>query len=570
MRYLALITDYDGTLATAGSVSDATAAAVQRLRTSGRHVVLATGRRLDDLLAVCPFVEMFSYVVAENGALVYDPKSRETTLLAEPLPDRFIDAVKDANIPIEVGSVILATHVPHQARVLEIIQQLGLELKIVFNRGAVMILPAGTNKAVGTKYALRRLGLSPHEIVAVGDSENDHSILQLAECPVAVANALDAIKEVAAFVTPSSAGQGVIELIDDLIANDLRQLDDQLTHRHIALGIRLDQTVIRIPPYGSNILVAGPSGSGKSTFAAGLLERLISQSYQICVVDPEGDYVTFQSLVTVGDQGKVPSINEILRILEDPDVNVNVNLLGVPLLERPHFFTELFLNLKAMRARTGRPHWFVLEEVHHLLPTTWRQAALSLPQQLGETLLITVHPDHVAPAILAMVDVVVAVGRKPLETFRQFAATSGSAPLSFLPNELASYEDDVICWLVRSGLAPFRMRVIHGKAQRLRHIRKYAVGDMKTGSFWFRGPKNIHNLSAPNLSLFCHIGRGIDQETWLYHLRRGDFSRWIRKSVKDDDLAALVQQIEQDTNSNPQDTRNRICSVIEARYTLAE
>lgn len=569
MRYLALITDYDGTLATAGSVSSATAAAVQRLRASGRHIVLATGRRLDDLLAVCPFIEIFSYVVAENGALLYNPKSRETTLLAEPLPDRFINAVRDANIPIEIGVVILATHVPYQARVLEIIQQLGLELKIVFNRDAIMILPAGINKAIGTKHVLRRLGLSPHEIVAVGDSENDHSILQLAECPVAVANALDAIKEVAAFVTRSSAGEGVIELIDDLIANDLKQVDDKLARRHIALGIRLDQTVIRVPPYGCNILVAGPSGSGKSTFAAGFLERLISQSYQICVVDPEGDYVTFQSLVTVGDQGRVPSIKEILRILEDPDINVNVNLLGVPLLERPHFFTELFLNLKAMRARTGRPHWFVLEEVHHLLPTTWRQAALSLPQKLGETLLITVHPDHVEPAILAMVDVVVAVGRAPLDTFRQFAAKSG-APLSLLPNELTSYEGDVMCWLVRGGLAPFRMRVLHGKAERLRHIRKYAVGDLKSASFWFRGPKSNHNLSASNLSLFCHIGKGIDQETWLYHLRRGDYSRWIRESVKDEDLAALVQQVEQNKNLSPQDTRNRICDAIEARYTLAE
>ena len=569
MRYLALITDYDGTLATAGRVSDTTAAAIQRLRASGRHIVLATGRRLDDLLAVCPFIEMFSYVVAENGALLYDPKSRETTLLAEPLPDRFINAVRDASIPIEIGIVILATHVPYQARVLEIIQQFGLELKIVFNRDAVMILPAGINKAVGTKHVLRRLGLSPHEVVAVGDSQNDHSILQLAECPVAVANALDAIKEVAAFVTRSSAGEGVIELINDLIANDLREVDDKLARRHIALGIHLDQTVIRVPPYGCNILVAGPSGSGKSTFAAGFLERLMSQSYQICVVDPEGDYVTFQSLVTVGDQGRVPSIKEILRILEDPDVNVNVNLLGVPLLERPHFFTELFLNLKAMRARTGRPHWFVLEEVHHLLPTTWRQAALSLPQKLGETLLITVHPDHVEPAILAMVDVVIAVGRAPLDTFRQFAATSG-APLSLLPNELASYEGDVMCWMVRSGLAPFRMRVVHGTAERLRHIRKYAVGDLKAASFWFRGPKSNHNLSASNLSLFCHIGRGIDQETWLYHLRRSDYSRWIRESVKDEDLAALVQQIEQNNNLSPQDTRNRICDAIEARYTLAE
>ena len=65
-------------------------------------------------------------------------------------------------------------------------------------------------------------------MVAVGDAENDHSILQIAECPVAVANALEAIKEVAAFVTGSPAGDGVIELIDDLIANDLKKADPLL------------------------------------------------------------------------------------------------------------------------------------------------------------------------------------------------------------------------------------------------------------------------------------------------------------------------------------------------------
>ena len=234
--------------------------------------------------------------------------------MAEPLPDRFINAVRDAKIPF-AGAVILATHVPHQIKILEIIQQLGLELKIVFNRGAVMVLPAGINKAGGTKHALRKLGLSPLEIVAAGDSENDHSLLQLAECPVAVANALDAIKEVAAFVTRSPAGEGVIELVENLIADDLKQFDDQIEHRHIALGKRLDQTVVGVPPYGYNLLVAGPSGSGKSTFATGFIERLISQSYQICVVDPEGDYVTLPSLVTVGDHGRVPSIKEIFRIL---------------------------------------------------------------------------------------------------------------------------------------------------------------------------------------------------------------------------------------------------------------
>jgi hypothetical protein len=512
---------------------------------------------------------LFSCVVAENGAVLYDPKTQETTLLADPLPDRFVKAVQGANIaPIEIGNVIVATHVPNQNMILQIIQELGLELKITFNRNAVMILPTGINKASGTKSALRKLSLSPHEIVAVGDSENDHSLLQLAECPVAVANALDAIKEVAALVTKSSAGEGVVELIDELIANDLKQVDPRLIHRHILLGTRLDGTVVRVPPYGPNILVAGPSGSGKSTLAAGFIERLIEKSYQVCIVDPEGDYVSVQSLMTIGDRDRVPSINEILGVLQDSDVNVNVNLLGVPVLDRPHFFTELFLNLQAMRARTGRPHWFVLDEVHHLLPASWGQASLSLPQALGETFLITVHPNHIAPAVLSMVDVAIAVGPSPLDTLREFGTSSGKLLFSLLPEQLTNSDGDVTCWLVSSGQDPFPMHVTHGKAERIRHYRKYAVGDLKWHSFWFRGPDKKHNLSAPNLAWFCHIGRGIDEETWLFHLRRSDYSRWIRDSVKDPDLADVVQQVEKRCGHAAEDSRNRICDAIAAKYSL--
>jgi phosphoglycolate phosphatase (TIGR01487 family) len=569
MRYLGLVADYDGTLATGGKVSNATADSLRRLRTSGRHAILATGRRLNDLLEICPFIDLFSYVVAENGALVYEPERRETTLLADPMPDRFLEAMRDANVsPLEVGSVIVATRVPHQDRVLGIIRELGLELKITFNRTAVMILPTGINKGSGTKYVLRKLGLSPHEIVAVGDSENDHSLLQLAECPVAVANALDAIKEVAAFVTKAPAGDGVVELIEELVANDLAHVDGRLIHRHILLGTRFDRTVVRVPPYGPNILVAGPSGSGKSTLTSGFIERLIEKSYQVCTVDPEGDYVADPSLVTIGDQGRVPSINEVLGVLQDPDVHVNVNLLGVRLLDRPHFFTELFFNLQAMRARIGRPHWLVLDEAHHLLPATWGHAGLSLPQRLGETILVTVHPNQVAPAVLAMVDVAIAVGPSPLDTLREFGAGLGKLPFSLLPDQMTNSEGDVACWLVQSGQDPFPMHVIHGKAERIRHLRKYAVGDLKWHRFWFRGPDNRHNLSAPNLMLFCHIGRGIDDETWLFHLRRGDYSRWIRDSVKDKDLADLVRQVEELSGEDARGSRNRICDVIEAKYTL--
>jgi hypothetical protein len=101
-------------------------------------------------------------------------------------------------------------------------------------------------------------------------------------------------------------------------------------------------------------------------------------------------------------------------------------------------------------------------------------------------------------------------------------------------------------------LAPRCLRVVHGKAERLRDIRKYAVGDLKDASFWCRGPNHIHNLSAYIPNLFCHIGRGIDQDTWLFHLH----SRWIRDTVKDDELAKSVQQIERNDDLSPQDTRD--------------
>ncbi len=86
MRYLALATDYDGTLATNGKMSDEAIWAIGRLKASGRRAILVTGRRLADLLQVLPQIDLFDCVVAENGAVLYVPQTREETLLCRPLP----------------------------------------------------------------------------------------------------------------------------------------------------------------------------------------------------------------------------------------------------------------------------------------------------------------------------------------------------------------------------------------------------------------------------------------------------------------------------------------------------
>ena len=225
MRYLALACDYDGTLATDGVVDDATVTALERVRASGRRLILITGRELDELLAVFPRLELFDRVVAENGALLYRPAGREIALLAEPPPEAFARALVERGVrPLSVGRVIVATRTPHETAVLDAIHELGLDRQIIFNKGAVMVLPSGVNKATGLNAALGELGLSAHDTVGVGDAENDHAFLALCACAVAVANALPALKDHVHLVTEAARGAGVVELIDALVADDLREL----------------------------------------------------------------------------------------------------------------------------------------------------------------------------------------------------------------------------------------------------------------------------------------------------------------------------------------------------------
>ncbi len=225
MHYLALATDYDGTLASDGRVDDETIAALDRLRDSGRRLILVTGRHLDDLLNVFPEINLCEWVVLENGALLYQPATRQEKPLGAPPPEEFVKALQQQGVdPLAVGRVIVATWHPHENTVLDVIRDLGLEYQVIFNKGAVMVLPSGVNKASGLSAALKELGLSPHNTVAIGDAENDQALLDCCGCGVAVANALPMLKERADFVTKGDRGAGVVELIDKLIASDLAEL----------------------------------------------------------------------------------------------------------------------------------------------------------------------------------------------------------------------------------------------------------------------------------------------------------------------------------------------------------
>ena len=569
MRYLVLASDYDETLAHDGRLRDTTIAAMRRLCESGRKMVLVTGRELPELLEVCPDTSLFTYVVAENGALLYDPATQSEQPLGPAADRRLVEGLRERGAtPLSAGRVIVATREPYEQATLEIIRDLGLELQVIFNKGAVMVLPSGMNKATGLRAALEALGVSPHNVVAVGDAENDHAFLQAAECGVAVANALPSLRERADLVTGASAGDGVVELIERLLDDDLASVEPRLTRHHIVLGKTDDGEELRIPPYGHNVLIAGTSGSGKSTLATGLLERFAEQGYQFCLVDPEGDYEAFVGAVVVGDASTTPVIDEVMQLLAQPHENVIVNLLAVPLADRPTVFEQLRSRVQELRTRTGHPHWLVLDEAHHLLPAEAGAVELKLPQADAGLVMITVHPNLVAPVALRLVDTAVIVGTEPGAMLGEVAEALGIERPADPAGGGALEPGEAVMWTHASGGGALRLRAQPPAGEHRRHQRKYAEGELPPDrSFYFRGPDGRLNLRAQNLVLFVQLAQGVDEETWTYHLGRNDYSRWFRDMIKDPALAAEAEAVEREGLA-PSDSRARICEAINRHYTL--
>jgi hydroxymethylpyrimidine pyrophosphatase-like HAD family hydrolase len=568
MQYLALAMDYDGTLAKDGQVCDETIAALERAVTAGRKLLLVTGRFLEDLQKVFPRLDLFTYVVAENGALLYQPATSRMQLLGEAPPQRFIQALQARGVtPLGVGRVIVATWRPHETTVIEVIRELGLERQVIFNKGAVMVLPTGVNKGSGMSAALQELLISPHNVVAIGDAENDHSFLSLAECTVAVQNALPALKDQADFTTKGARGDGVIEIVDQLLADDLQELDQQLTRHMLSVGTKRDGNVLSINTHRMHVLFAGASGGGKSTLATSLLEQLAAQSYQFCLIDPEGDYESFQDAMMLGNAQKEPGTPEILQLLEKSEQNAILNLLGTDLQDRPSITHALLPILQNVQTRLGHPHWLAFDEAHHLFPPESDALALQRVQNLFSLLFITSHPEHMSPQALALVDVVIAVGNDPLPTLHAFAEAVG---LSFPETNVSPMQDGEVCaWFRRAQDALIFVRPMQSKREHQRHRRKYAEGDLGPEiSFYFRGPEGKLHLQAHNLVTFSQMAQGVDDETWLYHLHRGDYARWFREVIKDKELALIADNAAKDQQLSAQESRARILSAIEKKYTL--
>ena len=221
MRYEALAADYDGTIARDGRVDEPTLEALRRAKTRGLRLVMVTGRELTDLFNTFEHALLFERIVAENGAVLYDPATQSLEVVSEPPPPALVQALERQSVPLSVGHSIVSTVEPYEHQVLRAIRELGLEWHVIFNKGSVMALPADVTKATGLAPALAALGVLPELTVGIGDAENDQAFLKMCGLAAAVQDALPAVKEMADIVTAGAHGEGVSELITRLLAGEL-------------------------------------------------------------------------------------------------------------------------------------------------------------------------------------------------------------------------------------------------------------------------------------------------------------------------------------------------------------
>src|SRR3989449_5540165 len=192
---------------------------------------------LPDLRNACPDLDrMFDAVGAEHGGLRYLPARREVRTRGEPPEAALVEALRLRGVSFDLGSSIVATTEGYAEAALAAVRETGVERTLVFNKGSLMLLPGGVTKGTGLDAALTGLALSPHNMVGIGDAENDHAFLAMSECAVAVADAIPALRERADYVTRAPGARGVMEFLDEHLVNDLVALMPRLTRHRLPLS----------------------------------------------------------------------------------------------------------------------------------------------------------------------------------------------------------------------------------------------------------------------------------------------------------------------------------------------
>jgi HAD superfamily hydrolase (TIGR01484 family) len=568
-------TDYDGTIAERNSVPAAAARALERVRGTGRKLLLVTGRMLPDLQRVCPDADrMFDAIVAENGALAYFPERRESRRLADAPEPALLEALRRRGVPFDVGSAIIATDAPFAEAALSAIRETGVERTLVFNKDALMLLPGGVTKGTGLTAVLTALELSAHNMVGIGDAENDHAFLAMSEFAVAVADAVPALRERADYVTRQPGPLGTVEFIEEHLLRDVVDIVPRLRRHDLVLGEQPDGTPVSVPAHGTRLLVVGPTATGKSMLTGVLAERVLESGRSLLLIDPEGDYRTLAELervVVFGGKGEqaLPAPEELDQLLRHPGTSLVLDLSAMSMAEKVGYATKVLGVTRAVRSATGLPHWLFIDEAHHVLPAEGSPAADLLQSGAESLALITLTSNDLAPEVRRLPNVIASPEMGAL----QHGVLSARGAQALLSARASTDErpldrgEAAIAWLGGDARVA-RFRAGKRRVSHRRHIRKYTEGELPPDrSFFFRGPTGALNLRAANLTRFVELAEGVDEATWQHHFQQGDYSVWLRDMIKDPELAAEVATLER-SGLAAEESRPQVLERVRQKYAV--
>lgn len=576
MKLSVLALDYDGTITRGDALEPSVREAIALARTNGIVVLLVTGRILEELERVAGPLHFVDGVIAENGAVLHFPDGGHLSTQAPPVPESFLQELRRRQIPHQAGRCLVDADANEAGRILDVIRSLELPLVLAFNGGRVMTIAQGISKATGLHAALDTLRLSARNTLAIGDRENDHELLRLAEVGVAVGWGSAALRAAADAVIDGTGPPAVAAYIRELAVHQRLPVPAR-PRRRLQLGHTEDGREFSLAVRGRNVLVAGDARSGKSWIAGLLCEQLILHGYCVCVIDPEGDYRSLEALpgvTALGGEDPPPSPRELLRALRYPDRSVVIDLSHRPHDEKVEYIRAVLPALNEIRRHTGLPHRIVLDEAHYFLHDADAHTLLDFERN-GYTV-VTYWASRLPQELLDKTEVMIVTHESSpveVEALRQRCVTC--QPL------------DPARWAVLGRLGPRQAVALPvteeagGDLQvftfgsrltpHVRHREKYVdVPVAENRAFWF-GNGHAGGPRARTLRQFVASLESSSTAALDGHLRRGDFSRWIEGVFGDYALASRVQALERDyLASRRPEAVPEIVAAIRGRYDLMD
>jgi hydroxymethylpyrimidine pyrophosphatase-like HAD family hydrolase len=578
MRLSVLALDYDGTVARGDALDPSVREAIAVARSNGIVVLLVTGRILSELRRVAGDLHFVDGVIAENGAIVHFPGPDHTTALAPELPAAFALELGRRGIPHVAGVCLADASADDGARLLDVIRSLELPLVLVFNRGRVMTLAQGVSKATGLHVALDMLRLSARNLLAIGDAENDHELLRIAEVGGAVEWGSPVLRAAADVVVGGAGPSAVGRYLMPLAAS--RSLPKPpRARRRLRLGHTEDGREFSLAVRGRNVLVAGDAKSGKSWVAGLLCEQLILHGYCVCVLDPEGDYGSLEALpgVTVlGGEDPPPTPRELLRALRYPDRSVVLDLSRLAHDAKLDYIRAALPAINTLRRQTGLPHRIVLDEAHYFLHDAGARHLLDLETN-GYTV-VTYFPSRLPAELLAASEVMIVTcesNPQEIDALSRACATCGQVDQPYWRAVLAHLPlgQAVALPITEEAGGELKMFTIGARlTPHVRHRQKYCdVPVAESKAFLFPGHHRPSLRSVRTLREFVEVLEGSAAADMDGYLRRGDFSRWIGAVFGDHALAAEISAHEEAfRQGGDPELVAEVANAIRGRYDLLD